>query len=61
MFESFDFTSACGVGGRLTEFLPCSELVKQGLLEMTDPIERLVQLDRIVSELQERGGGLPAY
>ena len=61
LFESFDYTSACGVGGRLTEFLPCSELVKQGLLEMTDPIERLVQLDRIVSELQERGGGLPAY
>ena len=57
LFEDFDFSSACGVGGRLTEYLPCSELVKQGLLELQDPLERLVQIDRIVEELQASGGG----
>lgn len=57
LFEAFDFNSACAVGGRLTEYLPCSAPVKQGLLEMSDPIERLLQLDRIIAELQARGGG----
>ena len=48
-----DFESAVAVGGRLTELLPCPDPVKQFLLELTDPLERLEQLDDVVRQMQE--------
>ena len=48
-----DFGSAVQVGARLTELLPCRDPVKQFLLELSDPIERLEQIDQIVRQMQE--------
>jgi Lon protease-like protein len=38
------FDDAAWVGGRLTELLPLHLAVKQSLLELADPVERLVRL-----------------
>ena len=47
-----DYESAVEVGGRLTELLPCPDPVKQFLLELSDPVERLEQLDAVVRQMQ---------
>ena len=48
-----DYRSAVAVGSRLTELLPCPDPVKQFLLELSDPVERLEQLDQVVRQMQE--------
>lgn len=48
-----NYESAVEVGARLTELLPCPDPVKQFLLELSDPVERLEQLDEVVRQMQE--------
>ncbi len=47
--------SAREVGSRLAELLPCSSGIKQRMLEMRDPIARLDEIERVISELQRQG------
>lgn len=49
---SFDFTDARSVGWRLAELLPIEAEIKQSLLQMQLPRERLVELVRIVEKLK---------
>lgn len=46
------YDSAAWVGFRLAELLPLGLLQKQGLLESTDPIQRLDALSRIIHEME---------
>lgn len=46
------YEDAAWVGYRLAEMLPVQLEVKQGLLELTDPVQRLVQLRSIVEGLR---------
>lgn len=46
-----DFEDARDLGWRLAELLPIEPEVKQGLLELDRPDERLAALDRLVSRL----------
>ena len=46
-----DFEDARDLGWRLAELLPIEPEVKQGLLELERPDERLAALDRLVSRL----------
>lgn len=48
----FDFTDARSVGWRLAELLPIEAEIKQSLLQMQLPRERLVELVRIVNKLK---------
>ena len=48
-----DLGQAVEVGARLTELLPCSNHVKQRMLEMKDPLERLGELDKLVERMQK--------
>lgn len=48
----FDFTDARSVGWRLSELLPIEAEIKQSLLQMQLPRERLVELQRIVNKLK---------
>jgi hypothetical protein len=41
------------VGYRLAEFLPLSDIEKQNLLELTDPIKRLQDLLEILPRFQQ--------
>ena len=47
-----DYDDARSVGWRLAELLPLEARVKQELLELRDPRERLLQLRRTVSKLR---------
>ena len=49
---AFDFTDARSVGWRLAELLPIEPEIKQSLLQMQLPRERLVELLRIVEKLK---------
>ena len=46
-----DFTDARSVSWRLAELLPIEPEIKQGMLELDDPAERLVQVSHLVSRL----------
>ena len=48
----FDFADARSVGWRLAELLPIEAEIKQSLLQMQLPRERLVELVRIVNKLK---------
>lgn len=48
----FDFADARSVGWRLAELLPIEPEIKQSLLQMQLPRERLVELVRIVNKLK---------
>jgi len=48
-----DMTQAVEVGARLTELLPCPNHFKQRLLEMKDPLVRLVELDKLVERIHK--------
>ena len=48
----FDFSDARSVGWRLAELLPIEAEIKQSLLQMQLPRERLVELVRIVNKLK---------
>lgn len=48
----FDFADARSVGWRLAELLPIEAEIKQSLLQMQLPRERLVELVRIVEKLK---------
>ncbi len=48
----FDFEDARSVGWRLAELLPIEAEIKQSLLQMELPRERLVELVRIVNKLK---------
>ena len=50
---TINYESAAQVSARLTELLPCPDPVKQFLLELSDPIERLEQIDQVVREIQD--------
>ena len=54
-----DYTEARGVGWRLTELLPCPNSDKQRLLEMKDPLARLMEIEKIIQRMQraKRGQG----
>lgn len=47
-----DYTDAREVGWRLTELLPIDKDIKQRLVELQDPIERLDQLKALLDELE---------
>lgn len=48
-----DLADSRQVGARLTELLPCPNHFKQRLLEMKDPLVRLVELDKLVERIQK--------
>lgn len=48
---SIDFEDSRDVGWRLTELLPIDRHDKQRLVELTDPLERLAQLETVLREL----------
>lgn len=48
----FDFADARSVGWRLAELLPIEPEIKQSLLQMQLPRERLIELVRIVNKLK---------
>ena len=48
-----DMGKATEVGARLTELLPCPNHFKQRLLEIGDPLERLIELGRLVDRLEQ--------
>ena len=52
-----DMTQAGEVGARLTELLPCPNEFKQRMLEIKDPLIRLVELDKMVDAIQKRQSG----
>jgi len=52
MALKFDFADARSVGWRLSELLPIEAEIKQSLLQMQLPRERLVELVRIVNKLK---------
>ena len=45
-------TSARDVGGRLTELLPCNRGFKQRMLEVKDPLLRLVEIEKQLLRMQ---------
>lgn len=47
-----DYDDARQVGWRLAELLPIEAEIKQSLLQMNSPFERLSELDRLVSKLR---------
>ncbi len=47
-----DLNIAENVGARLTELLPCDNLVKQRLFEMNDSLARLDEIEKVIAELQ---------
>lgn len=47
-----DYDDARQVGWRLAELLPIEAEIKQSLLQMNSPTERLSELDRLVSKLR---------
>jgi len=49
----FDKESAIDVGARLTELLPCANQFKQEMLELEDPLLRLVLLEEQILRMQE--------
>ena len=50
---SCDLNQAVEVGARLTELLPCPNDFKQRMLEMKDPLVRLVEIDKLVDQIQK--------
>lgn len=50
---SVDWDDARSVAGRLADLLPVSSQLKQGLLEVDDPLVRLAELERIVHAMQQ--------
>lgn len=48
-----DWEDARSVSGRLADLLPVSSQLKQGLLEVDDPIVRLAELERVVHAMQQ--------
>lgn len=48
-----DWDDARSVAGRLADLLPVSSQLKQGLLEVDDPMVRLAELERIVHAMQQ--------
>ncbi len=51
-----DLTAAGAVGARLTELLPCTNQLKQQLLEMKDPLARINELEKVIVDLQSQEG-----
>ena len=49
---SIDFEDAGSVSYRLAELLPIEPEIKQSLLQLTSPRERLAELDRLVRKLR---------
>lgn len=47
-----DFSSAVEVSARLTELLPCGDETKQLLFELKNPMARLKELGKVVSDMQ---------
>lgn len=52
-----EWEDARSVSGRLADLLPVSPQLKQGLLEVDDPIVRLAELERIVHAMQQEAEG----
>ncbi len=50
------FDDAGWVGARLTELLPLALATKQEMLELSDPLERLMRLGRLLPELEHAEG-----
>lgn len=50
-----DLGRAGEVGARLTELLPCPNHFKQRMLEMKDPLVRLIEIDKLVERIQKAG------
>lgn len=48
-----DWDDARSVAGRLADLLPITPGLKQALLELDDPLMRLVELERVVQAMQE--------
>ena len=48
-----DYQQAKDVGARLTELLPCANQFKQRMLELKDPLVRLIEIDKLVERLQK--------
>ena len=55
--QEVQFEDASQLGGRLTELLPLSNLTRQNLLELKDPVKRLRSLEKLIDDLQSREGG----
>ena len=55
--QEVQFEDASQLGGRLTELLPLSNLIRQNLLELKDPDKRLRSLEKLIDDLQSREGG----
>ncbi len=55
--QEVQFEDASQLGGRLTELLPLSNLIRQNLLELKDPVKRLRSLEKLIDDLQSREGG----
>ena len=47
-----DFSSAVEVSARLTELLPCGDETKRLLFELKNPLARLKELGKVVSDMQ---------
>ena len=52
-----DFADARSVSWRLSELLPIEPEIKQSLLQLTSPRERLTELNRLVSKLRGESTG----
>ncbi len=52
-----DFSDARSVSWRLSELLPIEPEIKQSLLQLPSPRERLTELNRLVSKLRGEGNG----
>lgn len=52
-----DFEDARSVSWRLSELLPIEPEIKQSLLQLPSPRERLTELNRLVSKLRGESGG----
>lgn len=55
LYTDIDYTDAGELGGRLTELLPFDNERKQELFEVSEPINRLEEIEREVADLQMRG------
>lgn len=58
---NINFNDARDVGWRLTELLPCENLVKQKLFEMKSPANRLKELNRLLMHIQNSSQGPPPF
>ena len=47
-----EYGDARDVGWRLTELLPCPNRYKQRLLEIKDPVARLIEIEKIIQRMQ---------